>query len=242
MRYRSFQPPRLDELYGRPHTDERRAWRQLGARDKVRNLVGMVGGFRHEIHRVLEVGCGTGAVLNALSRELGDDLVGVDVGTPIAREEPAPHVRFESYDGEHLPFEDHSFDLVYATHVLEHVLDQRGFLRELRRVARRHVYVEVPCELHVRTSHAALQQSLDIGHVNMYTPESFALTLETSGLSVRKLEVFDHSYAIHRFHAPAVRAAMKTLVRRTLLRLHEGLATRLLTYHVGALCEPGDLI
>jgi SAM-dependent methyltransferase len=243
MRFRSFRPPRLEELYARPYTNEALAWRQLGARDKVHNILQVVGDVCEQIRQVLEVGCGTGAVLNALSRTLGDELVGVDVG-PVAREReaPEPRVRFESYDGTRLPFDDQAFDLVYATHVLEHVVDERGFLRELRRVARRFVYLEVPCELHARTSHGALQQSLEIGHINAYTPESFVLTVETSGLAVRKLDVFDHSYAIHRFHAPAPRALLKTVLRRSLLRLHQGLATRLLTYHVGALCEPAPLI
>jgi SAM-dependent methyltransferase len=227
MWLKGFRPPDLKELYREPYSDEVRAWRSLGARDKVRNLMELVGRHRDQIANVLEVGSGTGAVLEQVALALGTEHVGIDVDRPDIR-----------YDGVTIPFDDRAFDLVYATHVVEHVRDQRGFLLELGRVARKYVYVEVPCELHVRTTQRSLQTSLDIGHINAYTPESFALLLATSGLTVQRLEVFDHSYAMHRFHASTVNAIAKTVLRRSLLRLHRGIATRLFTYHVGALCEP----
>jgi hypothetical protein len=223
MWLKGFRPPDLKELYREPYSDEARAWRSLGAHDKVRNLMELVGRHRDQIANVLEVGSGTGAVLEQVARVLGTEHVGIDVG---------------DYDGTTIPFDDRAFDLVYATHVVEHVRDQRGFLLELGRVARKYVYVEVPCELHVRTTQRSLQTSLDIGHINAYTPESFALLLATSRLAVQRLEVFDHSYAMHRFHTSTANAMVKTVLRRSLLRLHRGLATRLFTYHVGALCEP----
>jgi len=219
MWLKGFRPPDLEKLYNAPSSELRSAWRRLGAHDKVRNLMEVVGAHRDQIASVLEVGSGTGAVLDELSKVLGREHLGIDVGT-------------SGYDGVTIPFDDRAFDLVYATHVVEHVRDQRGFLHELRRVARKYVYVEVPCELHVRTTQRSLQTSLDIGHINAYTPESFALLLSTSGLAVRRLEVFDHSYAVHRFHTSAVTAIAKTAIRRSLLRLHRGFATRLFTYHV----------
>jgi SAM-dependent methyltransferase len=234
MWLKGFRPPNLDRLYREPSSPQRRAWRRLGARDKVRNLLELVAPYRDQIASLLEVGCGTGAVLDELAHVLGTEHVGLDIGEPVRSTNA---VRFARYDGVTIPFDDRAFDLVYATHVVEHVRDQRGFLLELRRVARRYVYVEVPCELHLRTTQSALQASLDIGHINAYTPESFALLLATSGLGVQRLEVFDHSYAMHRFHAPAITALAKTALRRALLRVHRGLATRVFTYHVGALCE-----
>jgi SAM-dependent methyltransferase len=229
MWLKGFRPPDLEKLYKEPYSEQARAWRRLGAHDKVRNLMVLVASHRDQIASVLEVGCGTGAVLDELSKVLGTEHLGIDVGTP-------------GYDGVTIPFDDRAFDLAYATHVIEHVRDQRGFLHELRRVARKYIYVEVPCELHVRTTQRSLQTSLDIGHINAYTPESFALLLATSGLAVRRFEVFDHSYGVHRFHNSAANAIAKTAIRRSLLRLHRGLATRMFTYHVGALCEPTSLI
>lgn len=45
-------------------------------------------------------------------------------------------MKIRPYDGVRLPFEDKSFDFVCATHILEHVLNERRFLQELGRVTK----------------------------------------------------------------------------------------------------------
>jgi SAM-dependent methyltransferase len=217
-------------------------WRTVGALDKGRNIVALVGHERNSIASVLEVGSGTGAVLEQLAQQkVGTQWTGIEIGTERSQQD-SRCVQIHGYDGRTIPYPDRSFDLVYATHVLEHVTDERGFLAEMRRVARKWIYLEVPCELHLRTSHQALQRTLDIGHINPYTPESFALRLETSGLTVRKLQVFDHSYDVHRFASPAWKAAVKTVMRGALLGLNQSFACKIFSYHCGALCEPGALL
>ncbi|MDZ7823470.1 MAG: methyltransferase domain-containing protein [Ahrensia sp.] len=47
---------------------------------------------------------------------------------------------------EKLPFKDNEFDTVVCTHVLEHVLDFRSSLQELRRIAAKRLIVVVPRE------------------------------------------------------------------------------------------------
>ena len=84
------------------------------------------------------------------------------------------------------------------------------FLGELARVSRQFVYVEVPCEVHWRTTFDSLQKTLkQSGHINAYTPETFGLTLETSGLQVAQLELFDHDLALYRFESSFLRGAEK---------------------------------
>lgn len=215
-------------------------WRQLGAADKAANLAMLLGTNAANIGSVLEVGCGTGDVLAAVKAlGIGNDHRGVDVADPDQHRGPdasANALQLDSYDGVRLPYANNSFDLVFASHVLEHVPDERGFLAELARVAKGPIYLEVPCELNLRTSEANMQTTLDIGHINAYTPESFALTLATGGLSVGAMQLFDHSRDIHEFTSSAPAAAAKMAIRRGLLKLSPRFASRLFTYHAGALC------
>jgi ubiquinone/menaquinone biosynthesis C-methylase UbiE len=243
-----FALPDLAELYSRPYDERMVQWRRICARDKARNILQMTPDVAKPIPSVLEVGCGTGAVLRELAASgVGSTLTGIEIGSTRSKEEQesigGATIHIHGYDGVRIPYDDGTFDLVYATHVLEHVLNERGFLCELRRVSKRYVYVEVPCELHMRTNYKSLQTTLEIGHINSYTPESFALTLETSGLAVRRLKLLDHSYDVYRYgHAesraqPPWKAAAKLVLRRSLLSANSVLASRVLSYHCGALCE-----
>lgn len=243
---RNFLVPDLRHFYSQPYEPQMMDWRERGAVDKANNILKMMPFLDSAPESILEVGCGTGSVLQQLAaHQVRASLAGVDIGANRSQEieEAASkaNIAIRDYDGKRLPFEDGSFDFVYATHVLEHVPDERGFLHELRRVARRYVYVEVPCELHVRTSFAALQTTLMIGHINAYSPRSFALTLETSGLRVIRQEIYDHSLAVHRGYGRATwKAAVKMALRRSLLALNKDLASQCFTYHVGALCERSE--
>jgi ubiquinone/menaquinone biosynthesis C-methylase UbiE len=242
----NFIAPDLERLYSESYDERMVQWRLLGAEDKTRNIKTITAGIGRSITSVLEVGCGTGAVLRNLAAcNFASQFVGIEIGDsnraqPKNTETSGENIYTHGYDGKHIPYEDKSFDFVYATHVLEHVTDERGFLHEMERVTRRYVYVEVPCELHMRTNFRALQETLSIGHINSYTPESFALTLETSGLTIRQLKTFDHSYAVQRFNSSAPRALLTTTLRRTLLVASPTLASRVFTFHCGALCEKGQ--
>lgn len=234
-----FHAPPLNAHYDGRYDERALAWRRLGAADKARNLATLLAAERPA--SVLEVGCGTGALLAALAaRGIGERHAGVDLADPAEHTDPAATAfELHRYDGRVLPYADASWDLVVASHVLEHVPEPRALLAEMARVARRWIYAEVPCELHLRTSHRALQQSLDIGHINAYTPESFQLLLETSGLQVQRMAVFDHSLELLRFQQGPLKAHAKHALRGALLALGPRLASRVFTYHCGALASCG---
>ena len=234
-----FDVGRSNALYEGDLSLEDMRWLSLCAIDKLRNIETLLGARRPD--SVLEVGCGTGAVLAAVAAAgIGTRHAGVDMAYIEQHRDPvAAELELSSYDGTTLPFADDSFDLVYASHVLEHVPDERGFLAELKRVARDLIYVEVPCELVLRTDAAALQRTLDIGHINAYTPDSFVLTLATAGLAVDEVELFDHSRAVYRHQSGALKGALKQALRGPLLKASPSIAAKLFCYHCGALCRPG---
>ena len=240
MHFLPFKVPKYNAHYEGAYDEREMRWRQVCARDKARNLECLLG--NEEVSELLEVGCGTGAVVAELARRnVGLRHVGVDVADPNEHVDPnAAHsmVQFMRYDGERLPFAAQSFDLVFASHVVEHVPNPRGFIHELARVARRAIYLEVPCEIHIRVSRESLQRTLDIGHINAYTPESFALLVQTCGIEIMRTRLFDHSLDVHAFNGSMLRARAKHLLRRSLLLASPLIASRCFTYHFGVLCRP----
>lgn len=98
----------------------------------------------------VDVGCGTGALLRRV-REARPELTalaGVDfVIDPELKDEG---IRYFSAKVEALPFPDKAFDTVICTHVIEHIVDYRAAIAELRRVARRRMIIVVPREREYR--------------------------------------------------------------------------------------------
>jgi len=91
--------------------------------------------------RLLEVGCGVGAVLAVLGQEYpGTELTGVDIEPKqleFAREHLARHgveATLTQADALALPFADGSFDHIWMMWFLEHLPDPVAALREARRV------------------------------------------------------------------------------------------------------------
>ncbi len=102
---------------------------------------------------VLDVGCGTGYLLDALaarSSAAPREFTGVDFQIEAGLAGRHPQIHFREADIEKLPFADRAFDTVICTHVLEHVLDIQAAIGELRRVTGRRLLVIVPLEREYR--------------------------------------------------------------------------------------------
>lgn len=86
--------------------------------------------------RVLDLGCGDGAFTAELAARV-KTAVGAEVAEAALRRatgrHPSLQFRLVPFDGQ-LPFDDGSFDLVWASEVIEHVADTARWLSEVRRV------------------------------------------------------------------------------------------------------------
>ena len=90
---------------------------------------------------VLDVGCGPGTITADLARLVAPGpVVGIDAGPAViaeaARLSGSDNLSFAVEDVEQLSFADHSFDVVHAHQVLQHLADPVAALREMRRVCR----------------------------------------------------------------------------------------------------------
>lgn len=115
---------------------EENHWWFVGRRELFARLLAKEIGDGRDL-RVLDIGTSTGTNLRML-KELGyRQVTGLDASPEAARHcEQKGLGRVELGDVCAMPFADHSFDIVLATDIIEHVDDDLLALREIRRVLR----------------------------------------------------------------------------------------------------------
>jgi SAM-dependent methyltransferase len=109
--------------------------------EKLHHLLRLVRFEDYRGKRVLDVGCGAGTDLVRFARA-GAHVSGVDLSAAavaLARQNVA-HQGLEAdlreADGEHLPYEDDTFDLVFAHGVVQYTPGDTALVQECRRVLR----------------------------------------------------------------------------------------------------------
>lgn len=156
--------------------------------------------FIHRIHpdeRVLDVGCGIGAVAYDVAEKAGARVVGIDLD-PVyiaLAQERFPHPRVEYLQGDALVcLPPEAFDVVILSNILEHLPDRPEFLNKLMAVTRsKRLLIRVP--LFEREWKVPLRQELglewrsDSTHETEYTLESFASEIAAAHLLISHLEV-----------------------------------------------------
>ena len=143
------------------------------------------------------MGCGTGDFTAAMARA-GADAIGVDVAEAALRRarsrHPGVEFRLVPLDGP-LPFEDGSFELVWASEVIEHVADTARWLSEVRRVLAPggRLLVTTPSHGRLRVAVGGVERfSEPLGdHLHLYTKRSLGALLGEFGfgeVQVRAVE------------------------------------------------------
>ena len=109
--------------------------------EKLHHLPRLIPFDGYRGKKVLEVGCGAGTDLVRFARG-GADVTGVDIARAaieLARKnfsQQGLHADLREADGEHLPFADETFDLVYAHGVVQYTSSPAALVGECRRVLR----------------------------------------------------------------------------------------------------------
>lgn len=106
---------------------------------------------------------------------------------------------YPGYDGSTLPFQSGELDYVYSSHMLEHVDNFTGMLREMHRVVKEggHIVITVPHH-YLYERKASLPSRHNADHKRFYTPSSLMREVEESlkpnSYRVRELRDNDRGY------------------------------------------------
>lgn len=147
--------------------------------------------------RVLDVGCGYGAVAHSIAQRTGATVVGIDAdaGNVATARRRFPHPSLEFIEGTapgDVPAT--AVDVVVASNVLEHIDDRIGFLTQIqRRVTAKRWLIRVP--MSDRDWRVPLRRELglfafsDRTHFTEYTRDSFVEEMERAGFAVRSIQI-----------------------------------------------------
>ena len=95
---------------------------------------------KQAVSDVLDLGCGTGRFSEALSDHFDADVIGVDPSSKMLekakQKSGSPRISYRQGEGEALPLEDDSADMVFLSMVYHHLSDPAAVARECRRVLR----------------------------------------------------------------------------------------------------------
>jgi SAM-dependent methyltransferase len=210
-------------------------WRALGAVDKVNNIVDLCGSLQHG--KILEIGSGDGAILKRLSDlNFGDALYSIEVSesaiATIRRRNISCLRDCGIFDGYHIPYSDHQFDLAVLSHVLEHVEHPRMLLYEASRVAE-FVFLEVPLEETVCLKRDFVFDS--VGHINFYSWKTIRHLVQSCGLKILSQTVTNPSLPVYKYYSGRM-GILKFGIKEILQRTSTVLACRLFTYHCSIVC------
>jgi 2-polyprenyl-3-methyl-5-hydroxy-6-metoxy-1,4-benzoquinol methylase len=137
--------------------------------------------------RVLDIGCGDGLFTGEIAAA-GASVIGADVAEAALerarRRHPGLTFTRVELDGP-LPFADTSFELVWASEVIEHVSDTARWLSELRRVSAPNgvLLLTTPSHGRLRLALGGIERySQPLGdHLHLYSRRSLATTLAEFG-------------------------------------------------------------
>ena len=107
--------------------------------EKLHHLLRLVEFDAHRGKEVLEVGCGAAVDLARFAKG-GARVTGVDLASSAIElawanfAQQGLHGEFRVADGEHLPFSDNTFDVVYAHGVVQYTANPKRLVEECRRV------------------------------------------------------------------------------------------------------------
>jgi SAM-dependent methyltransferase len=160
-------------------------WHENDAPWKAIQVLSMLGDQSLHPGSIVDIGCGTGGVLEVIADALnGTRLVGYDLSAQ-AIEMVERSDRVELKVGTPEDVKEH-YDLLLSLDVFEHVEDYIGFLRSLRPIADRfifHIPLDISAQSVMREKPLLTARSA-VGHLHYFTRRTALASLETAGFEI----------------------------------------------------------
>jgi SAM-dependent methyltransferase len=166
---------------------EKKHWWWRGRRELVRRFILERD---RKITKILDIGCGTGETMSFVKNLLPNSEVwGIDpspVGVAFTR--GRGHKLVKIAKAENLPFKNNIFDVVLILDVLEHIKDEAGVLKEIKRVLKPggKVLITGPALKFIWSKHDTEQ-----GHVTRFTRHQLKGLARKAGLKAEKIGYFN---------------------------------------------------
>jgi len=156
-------------------------------RSRNRLVIWSLAKYFSNASSMLEVGCGTGFVLDGISKALPHvQLAGSELyaeGLQFAQKR-LPGVNFKQLDARNLPFSE-AYDVIGAFDVLEHIEEDELVLRQLFKACRKGIVITVP-------QHDFLWSAVDelACHKRRYSAQEIKNKVERAGFRVVRMTSF----------------------------------------------------
>jgi len=160
-------------------------WHENDATWKASQVLSLLGHWDLRPQSIVDIGCGTGGVLEAMAGALnGTRLVGYDLSSQ-AIDLVSRSGQIDLRVGTPEDVRDH-YDLLLSLDVFEHVEDYIGFLRSLRPIADWFVF-HIPLDSSAQSvvrERPLLAVRSTVGHLHYFTRGTALASLETAGFRV----------------------------------------------------------
>jgi SAM-dependent methyltransferase len=189
---------------------------------------------------ICDLGCGTGGVLDHLSRALPPttELVGSDMSSQALALAPEARRRRITFVHEPAECSQGGYDLMLVLDVIEHVEDYFGFLRSIRGKARQFIF-HIPLDVSVQTVLRAspfMRARKSLGHLHYFSRETALSTLRDTGYDLLDEELTQPAIDLWGGKSKAAK-----LPRRMAFRLNPRLAARVMGgFSLLVLARPHD--
>ena len=197
---------------------------------KARQIVKMMG--RNDIvpKIICEVGCGAGAILSELQKQMGTNCSfwGYEISPQafeLSRQKSNENLNFRLKDI--LEEANVFFDLILMIDLIEHLEDYFGFLRKIKPKSQYKI-LHIPLDLSVQTvfrMSPILRDRESEGHINYFTKDLALRTLSDVGY-----DIVDYFYTGAAIDLPvkSINRQILKLPRKLLFGMHPDLAVRIL--------------